>query len=64
MKKTLAIILALALTLGLCASAMADDSWPTLKVEVFDRDTPGLNVAEGWQHKYAQEHFGTGDGGV
>ena len=58
MKKTLAIILALALTLGLCASALADDSWPTLKVEVFDRDTPGLNVAEGWQHKYAQEHFG------
>ena len=58
MKKTLAIILALVLTLGLCASALADDSWPTLRVEVFDRDTAGLDVANGWQHKYAQEHFG------
>ena len=58
MKKTLAIILALALTLGLCASALADDSWPTLRIEVFDRDTAGLNVATGWQHQYAQEHFG------
>jgi len=58
MKKTLAMILALILTLGLCATALADDSWPTLRVEVFDRDTPGLDVANGWQHKYAQEHFG------
>ena len=58
MKKTLAIILALVLTLGLASSALADDSWPTLRVEVFDRDTPGLKVAEGWQAKYAQEHFG------
>lgn len=48
MKKTLAIILALVLTLGLASSALADDSWPTLRVEVFDRDTPGLKVAEGW----------------
>ncbi len=58
MKKTLAIILALVLALGLTVSAMADESWPTLKVEVFDRDTAGLDVANGWQHKYAQEHFG------
>ncbi len=58
MKKTLAIILALVLTLGLASSALADDSWPTLRVEVFDRDTPGLKVAEGWQAKYAQENFG------
>ena len=43
---------------GLTVSAMADDSWPTLRVEVFDRDTPGLKVAEGWQAKYAQENFG------
>ena len=34
MKKTLAIILALVLTLGLASSALADDSWPTLRVEV------------------------------
>ena len=58
MKKTLAIILALALTLGLCVTAVADESWSTLRVEVFDRDTAGLDVANGWQHKYAQEHFG------
>ncbi len=58
MKKTLAILLTLALLLGLTGTALADDDWITLKVEAFDRDIPGFNVADCMQLHYAQEHFG------
>ena len=58
MKKILAILLSLALVLGVAASAFADDGWITLRVETYDREITGLNVTDCWQLKYAQEHFG------
>lgn len=58
MKKTLAILLALAMLLGLASVAIAEDDWITLRVETFDREITGLNVADCWQLHYAQEHFG------
>ena len=59
MKKTLAILLTLAMLLGICAAALAEeDGWITLKVEAFDRDIAGFHVEDCWQLKYAQEHFG------
>ena len=58
MKKTLAILLTLALLLGAAASAFADDEWITLRVETYDREIAGLDVTDCWQLHYAQEHFG------
>ena len=58
MKKTLAILLTLAMLLGIGAAALAEDGWVTLKVEAFDRDIAGFDVTNCWQLKYAQEHFG------
>ena len=58
MKKTLAIILTLAMLLGLVGTVVAEDNWITLKVEAFDRDIAGFNVSDCWQLHYAQEHFG------
>ena len=57
MKKALAILLTLALLLGLTGSALADD-WITLRVETYDREITGLDVTNCWQLHYAQEHFG------
>ena len=58
MKKTLAILLALAMLLGLTGTALADEEWITLKVETYDREITGLDVTDCWQLHYAQEHFG------
>lgn len=58
MKKTLSILLALALMLGLATAAIAEDDWITLRVECFDREITGLDVTDCWQLHYAQEHFG------
>ena len=58
MKKALAILLSLALLLGLAGSAFAEDDWITLRVETYDREIAGLDVTDCWQLHYAQEHFG------
>ena len=59
MKKTLAILLTLALLLGLTGSvAVAEDDWITLRIECYDREITGLDVTDCWQLHYAQEHFG------
>ena len=58
MKKTLAIILALVLTLGMVSFSAAEEEWITLRVETYDREITGLDVTDCWQLKYAQEHFG------
>ena len=58
MKKVLAILLTLALLLGMTGSVLADDEWITLRVETYDREITGLDVTNCWQLKYAQEHFG------
>jgi putative aldouronate transport system substrate-binding protein len=58
MKKALAILLSLALLLGLAGSAFAEEDWITLRVETYDREITGLDVTNCWQLKYAQEHFG------
>ena len=58
MKKTLSVLLALALLLGLATVALAEDDWITLRVETFDREITGLDVTNCWQLRYAQEHFG------
>lgn len=59
MKRTLATLLALCLLLT-CVSipAMADDGWLTLRVEVFDRSTTGLNMEDNMQLDYIQKNFG------
>ena len=58
MKKALAILLSLALLLGIAGSAFAAGDWITLRVETYDREITGLDVTNCWQLKYAQEHFG------
>ena len=58
MKKTLSILLALSLLLGLLTVAIAEEDWITLRVETFDREITGLDVTDCWQLHYAQEHFG------
>jgi len=58
MKKTLSILLALSLLLGLLTVAVAEDDWITLRVETFDREITGLDVTDCWQLHYAQENFG------
>ena len=58
MKKTLSILLALAMLLGLATVAIAEDDWITLRVECFDREITGLDVTDCWQLHYAQENFG------
>lgn len=58
MKKTLAILLTLALLLGMVGTAAAEEEWITLRVETFDREITGFDVTNCWQLKYAQEHFG------
>lgn len=60
MKKIISLVLALAMLLS-CMSftvAMADDEWITLRVECYDRSTPGFNVEDCMQLHYAQENFG------
>ena len=57
MKKALAILLTLALLLGMTGVALADD-WITLRVETYDREITGLDVTDCWQLHYAQEHCG------
>lgn len=58
MKKTLSILLVLALLIGLTPAVMADAEWTTLRVETYDREITGLDVTNCWQLHYAQEHFG------
>ena len=58
MKKTLSILLALAMLLGLATAAIAEEDWITLRVETYDREITGLDVTNCWQLHYAQEHFG------
>ncbi len=58
MKKTLAVLLALVLALGLLPAALAEEDWITLRVTTFDREITGLDVTDCWQLHYAQEHFG------
>ena len=60
MKKTLSVILVLAMLLSFMAipAALADDEWITLKVEAYDRSVAGFNVADCMQLHYAQENFG------
>ncbi len=59
MKRTLATLLALCLLLTcFSVTAMADDSWLTLRVEVFDRSTTGLNMEDNMQLDYIQANFG------
>ena len=58
MKKTLAVLLVLAMLLGITGAVVADDEWITLRVETFDRNVTGLDVTNCWQLHYAQEHFG------
>ena len=58
MKKALAILLSLALLLGMMSFAAAEEDWITLRVETYDREIAGLDVTNCWQLKYAQEHFG------
>nr|AHF24387.1 extracellular solute-binding protein family 1 [uncultured bacterium Contig29] len=58
MKKLVSLFLVLALALGMMSFASAEDGWVTLRVETYDRDTPGFDVTDCWQLKYAQENFG------
>ena len=58
MKKTLSILLVLALLIGLTPAVMADEEWTTLRVETYDREITGLDVTNCWQLHYAQENFG------
>ena len=58
MKKTMSILLALSLLLGLLTVAIAEDDWITLRIETFDREITGLDVTDCWQLHYAQENFG------
>ena len=59
MKKLLTLLLAACLLLGMIpAAAGAEDDWVTLRVEMYDRSTPGFNVEDCWQLHYIQEHFG------
>ena len=58
MKKTLAILLSLALLLGMVSISAAEEDWITLRVETYDREIAGLDVTDCWQLHYAQEHFG------
>ena len=58
MKKVLAILLTLALLLGMTSAVLAEDDWITLRVEAYDREIAGFDVTNCWQLKYAQEHFG------
>ena len=64
MKKILSLVMALALILScMCLPASAEvDYKVTLRVEVFDRSIPGLNLEDCWQLRYAQEHFGDPNG--
>lgn len=57
MKRTLSTLVALILVLACVPAALADD-WVTLRVEVFDRSTTGLNLENCWQLHYIQENFG------
>ena len=58
MKKVFAILLTLALLLGMTSAVLAEDDWITLRVEAYDREIAGFDVTNCWQLKYAQEHFG------
>ena len=54
MKKTLAILLSLALLLGMVSVSAAEEDWITLRVETYDREIAGLDVTNCWQLHYAQ----------
>lgn len=60
MKRTLSVILSLCMLLScLCfTAATAEDDWLTLRVEVYDRNTAGLNMEDNMQLHYIQEKFG------
>ncbi len=59
MKRTLTLLLAVCMLLGLLPGiAAADDGWITLRVELFDRSTQGFNIADNMQLRYIQENFG------
>ena len=59
MKKSLSLVLVLAMLLGLVSiPALAEDGWVELRIEAYDRSVAGFNVEDCWQLKYAQENFG------
>lgn len=59
MKKLLALLLALAMTMGLTAFAVAEDDWVTIQIPVYDRNNPGLPpVDDHYWIDYVQENFG------
>ena len=60
MKRTLSVILSLCMLLScLCfTAATAEGEWLTLRVEVYDRNTAGLNMEDNMQLHYIQEKFG------
>lgn len=51
-----ALVLMLLLNCLVIPAAMAEERIQ-LRVEVFDRSTPGLDLENGWQQKYVNEHF-------
>ena len=59
MKKLLTLALVFCLVLGMVPmTALADDGWITLRVEMYDRSIAGFNVEDCWQLHYIQENFG------
>lgn len=59
MKRILSVFLTLCLLLcSVSACALAEEDWLTLRVEVFDRSTAGLNLEDCMQLHYIQENFG------
>lgn len=60
MKRTLTLLLAVCMLIGLAPSfaAAANDDWTTLRVELFDRSTQGFSIEDNMQLRYIQESFG------
>jgi len=59
MKRILTLLLTLCVLLGMVpVSAMADEGWTTLRVEMYDRSIAGFNVEDCWQLRYIQKNFG------
>ena len=59
MKRILTLLLTLCVLLGMVpVSAMANEGWLTLRVEMYDRSIAGFNVEDCWQLRYIQKNFG------